>query len=54
MSLVYTEGILVKIEEIKKKKTNNTMTCKFLQTSLLMELQLNSNRETRIVTCHLY
>jgi len=44
MSSVYTEEISVRIEGIKKQ--NNTMTCKFLQTPLLTELQWDSNRQT--------
>jgi hypothetical protein len=30
------------------------MTCNFLWTFLPIELQLDSNRESRIVMCHLY
>ena len=37
---------------LKKPKTK--MTCSFLWTFLPKELQLHSNRENRVVTCHLY
>jgi hypothetical protein len=43
MSSVYTKGIIVGIEGIKK--SNSMMTCKFLQMSLLTKLQLDSYRQ---------
>jgi hypothetical protein len=36
------------------KKPKSKMTCSFLSTFLPKELQLHSNRENRVVTCHLY
>jgi hypothetical protein len=54
ISSVNTEGIPVRVKEFKKKKSKSTMTCNFLWKLLLIELQLDSNRESHIVTCHLY
>ena len=53
-SSVYTEGIDPSWNRKNLKKSNNTMTCKFLWMVLPMKLQLDSNRNGRIVTCHLY
>jgi len=51
-SSIYTEGIDPSWNRRNLKKPSNTMMCKFLWMILPMKLQLDSNKNGRIVTCH--